>query len=174
MNGLIGSVLPGFSQMPNIHPMVVHFPIALLGSFVAMEFLGLFTGSDGVRGAASWMLYLGAAGALAAVVAGLHAAATVEHTAEVHAIIERHEGFGITVLVLAAALSVWRLIVRARFSARARAVHLIVAVIMAGMMALGADLGGLMVYGHGVGVKAPPAAPAGAQGHVHDHAGPPH
>jgi len=170
MNGLIGAVLPGFSQMPNIHPMVVHFPIALLGAFVAMELLGLLTGSDGVRAAGSWMLYLGALGAAVAVIAGLHAAGTVAHTDAVHAIIERHEGFGISVLVLASGLSLWRLAVRARFSARARAAHIAVAVVMVALMALGADLGGLMVYGHGVGVKAAQTTPAApAPGHVHDH-----
>lgn len=63
-------IMPGLAEMMNIHPLLVHFPIALLNAFVLMELLGLLLKKDEMRMAASWMLYLGTAGAAAAVTAG--------------------------------------------------------------------------------------------------------
>lgn len=163
MGNHLQNILPGLSQMTNIHPLVVHFPIALLNSFVVMEILGVILNRDDLTGAATWMLYLGTLGAAAAVSAGLWAASTVPHTDEVHDIIERHEHFGLTVLSMAVVLSAWRIFFRARFSPKARAAHIFLAIVTVVTMAFGADLGGLMVYKYGVAVKAVPV-PAG-----HDH-----
>lgn len=172
MSQYIHGLLPGMGAMANVHPMVVHFPIALLNGFLLMEVLGAFFNRDDMRAAASWMLYLGAIGAAAAVAAGLQAAPTVEHGEEVHAIMTRHMYFGFTVLALAVILSVWRARAGAGFTARARAAHILVAIVTAAVMAFGADLGGLMVYGHGVGTQGK-AATADA-GHHHGPSAPPH
>ncbi|HBG46530.1 MAG TPA: hypothetical protein DDW94_06010 [Deltaproteobacteria bacterium] len=156
-------IFQGISEMPNIHPLIVHFPIALLDSFLLMELLSFFTGRESFRFAADWMLYLGTAGALGAVLAGLWAATTVEHSEEAHAVLLTHRDLGLTVLALSLFLSAWRIYSRGRFSRKGRLFHLAVAFIIAAVMAIGADKGGLMVYKYGVGVKA-----AEAQGHEHD------
>lgn len=163
MTGLIGKVLPGVAAMANIHPLLVHFPIAFLNGFLLMEFLGVLLKKEEFRTAATWMLYLGTLGAVAAVLAGLQASAAVSHAEEVHEIMLRHRSLGITVLALGVFLSAWRLIVRGRFSFMAQLVHLAVAFVTVGVMTFGADLGGLMVYKYGVGGKAV-EQPAG---HVH-------
>lgn len=168
MEGFIEGIFPGIAAMANIHPMVIHFPIALLNAFLLMEVLGAFFRSESLRIAAGWMLYLGTVGAAAAVAAGLRAGATVPHTDEVHAIMTRHMYLGITVLVLAVILSIWRIRSGGRFSFRSQIFHILVALLVSGVMAFGADLGGLMVYGHGVGVKAVKPTP----GHSHDAAAP--
>jgi uncharacterized membrane protein len=146
--------LPGIAAMANVHPLFVHFPIALLSAFVAVEAgAGLLRRADW-RVAASALLYLGTLGAVCAVVAGLQAAESVPHGEAVHDILERHEIFGFTVLTLAILLSAWRGWRGARFGRFERAVHFLAALLMVGLITLGADLGGLMVYGHGVGVRA--------------------
>lgn len=152
--GLGDALMPGIGAMANVHPILVHFPIALLSAFLIMEVLSLALGKDSLHTAASWMLYLGTAGAAAAVAAGLIAERSIAHGDTVHAVIERHELLGLSVLGLALVLSIWRLICRARFSQMGMALHLFVAIVMVGMMVFGADLGGLMVYKHGVGVQA--------------------
>lgn len=158
-------VFQGISEMPNIHPLIVHFPIALLTSFLLMEFLNFITGKESFRAAATWMLYLGTLGALAAVLAGLWAATTVEHSGEAHEVLLRHRDLGITVLALSVILSAWRIYSGGSFSRKGQAFHLAIAFIMVTIMALGADKGGLMVYKYGVGVKA--ARTTETEGHIH-------
>lgn len=165
MTELIYSILPGVAEMANIHPMLVHFPIAFLNGFLLMEVLGFISKKDEFRTAARWMLYLGTLGALVAVAAGLRAEATLPHNEAIHEILLRHRGFGITVLVLSVVLSVWRLFRESRFKAPERVGHMILAAAVLGVMAFGADMGGLMVYKHGAGVKAVPVTER------HDHAG---
>ncbi len=148
------SVLPGMGAMDNIHPLFVHYPIALFTAFFIAEFLGVVFKKEHFRCAASFTLYLGTIAALFTVLAGYYAAATVEHSEAVHAIMENHEGFGVTVLIIAVLLSLWRLFVRRRFSPKAQIVHLVMAFVLAVIVALGADLGGLMVYKYGVGGQA--------------------
>lgn len=168
MENLLHEILPGVSQMANIHPLLVHFPIALLNGFFIMEILGLLLKKEELTAAATWMLYLGTLGAIGAVSAGLWAASTVPHGDEVHAIMERHEHFGLTVLALAVVLSAWRIYTRARLSTKARVVHLFFAFVTVVVMAFGADLGGLMVYKHGVGVKAVPVPLGHEHGEMHE------
>ncbi|MFQ5480356.1 MAG: DUF2231 domain-containing protein [Thermodesulfobacteriota bacterium] len=148
------AILPGIGAMDNVHPLFVHYPIALFTAFFVAEFLGVIFKKDHFRSAASFTLYLGNLAALAAVLAGFHAASTVEHNEAVHIIMERHEAFGVTVLILATILSIWRLYTRRKFSPRAQIVHLVAAFILTVIIAFGADLGGLMVFKYGVGGQA--------------------
>lgn len=165
MTELIGKILPGVAEMANIHPMVVHFPIALLNGFIMMEVLGFLLRKDDLRTAARWMLYLGTLGAMAAVAFGLRAEGSLPHNEDIHEILLSHKSFGITVLVLSLVLSAWRLLRERVFKTPERVAHILLGVIMLGVMALGADKGGLMVYKYGAGVKAVPVAEG------HDHSG---
>jgi uncharacterized membrane protein len=168
--GLVNSLLdtlsrglePGSSWNPiagidalgsNVHPLIVHFPIAFLIGFLLLEVIGLAFRNIAIRQIASGMLYLGAVGAVAAATAGLIAEETVPHGAAVHEIMEWHERLGLTVASLAVVMAVWRAASGVRFSAMALALHLFLAGIIAVCLFFAADLGGLMVYQYGVGVK---------------------
>jgi uncharacterized membrane protein len=70
----------------------------------------------------------------------------------VHEIMEWHERFGLTVTLLAVALSIWRMAAKQPIAGMAVALHMFLAAIMTVGMIAGADLGGLMVYQHGVAV----------------------
>ena len=160
-------LLPGFTEIGNIHPILVHFPIALLSCFVAAELFATVLKNENLRIAASWMLYLGTLGAMATVFTGFLAAQSVAHSAEVHEVILKHKAFGLTVLGLSLCLSLWRLLSRARFSPVGSGIHLLLGIVMLGVMLLGADLGGLMVYKYGVNVQAAQQP----MDHEHDHDG---
>jgi uncharacterized membrane protein len=149
----ITRLLPGLAVMPNPHPLLVHLPIALFPSFFLAELLAVLTRSESLRHAASWMLYFGMVGAALTVGTGLWAAETVEHDEAVHAVMERHELYGFAVLGLSVFLSIWRLVNRRRFTVVGQWIHLFLAVALVGIMIVGADLGGIMVYGHAVGVR---------------------
>ena len=163
---IFAGILPGITEMANVHPLFVHFPIALLNGFLLMELLGAITDKASLRAAATWMLYLGTLGAVATVITGLMAASSVGHGEGVHELMLSHKNHGLVVLAIALVLSIWRLAVSERFSTKSRVAHFILAVIMVGIMTVGADKGGLMVYKYGVSVKAVPQAEGG-----HDHAG---
>lgn len=148
------ALFPGIRALAaNVHPMVVHFPIAFLSGYLLLDLLGAAFRRPNLRRTAGWMLYLGAAAALAAATAGFFAAANVPHGMAVHEVMEWHQRLMLSVTGLALFLAVWRIAVGGNFdSAMANGLSLFVAVVMVTLMALGADLGGLMVYQHGVGV----------------------
>ena len=147
-------ILPGFSSMVNVHPLIVHFPIAFLVAFFLIDLIGSLIRNQKWRQLAGGLLYLGAIAAAAAVFAGFLAAATVEHGDNVHLILERHKNFGISVLSLSVVLSIWRLLSGGVIKGVANVVFLLFAALLNVLIMLGADLGGLMVYKHGVAVEA--------------------
>ncbi len=164
MNTIV-EFFPGLREMENFHPLLVHFPIALLTCFLLLDFVGFITNRRVFVNTASWMLFLGTLGALATVTTGLDAALSVAHPDNVHEFLEKHRNYGFNVAGLALILSFWRLANRARFSRLGHAVHLLTAVLLVFNLFCGADLGGLMVYRYGVAVK---AAQIKHSGHSHE------
>ena len=162
------SLLGGIETLgTNLHPLLLHFPIAFIFGFIFTELYGFVFRNTGARQWASGLLYLGALGAFITVVSGLIAAETVPHGAQVHEIMEWHERAGITVAVLTIGLGVWRRIGGVPKSAMATALSMILSLLIAGVLFLGADMGGMMVYGHGVGVKTLQSS-AEHQHHLHN------
>ena len=158
---------PGLREMANIHPLIVHFPIALLSCFLLLDVMASLLRSRQLSIVAGWFLALGALGAIAAAAAGLQAALTVPHPPEVHEIIEHHRYFALNTVALAVILLLWRLLNRARFSLLGRIVYLLLAGFMMINLLFAADYGGLMVYRYGVAVK---AAGIRSTGHRHGDA----
>lgn len=162
---IFSSIMPGIAAMDNIHPMLVHFPIAFLISFVLVDWLACLVKKPQWREFATGLLYLGTVMALFTVIAGFVAANSVAHGDNVHAIMERHEMFGITILSLATLLSGWRLKSGAQIKGEMNILHLLLSAILAVCLALAGDLGGLMVYKYGVAVKAVPERVT--ESHIH-------
>lgn len=155
MDDLFSEIFPGLASMPNWHPLLVHFPIALLTCYLLLDVVGAVGRKADWRRQAGSLLYLGTLFAAAAVALGLRAAASVPHGEAVHSILVSHQHHGFAVLGMALLLSLWR-----RFAPEWwKLPHLLLSTIMVAIMIHGADKGGLMVYGHGVGV----------QGVVQDH-----
>jgi len=165
---IVAKILPGLAVMDNLHPLFVHFPIALLSLFFLLDFGGSLMNKPGLRQGASWFLYCGSLFALMTVVAGLMAAGTVAHGDDVHEIMEHHEHLGISVLVLAIILSFWRVLAKSLIVGAANTLFQIFAAILIGLVVLTADLGGLMVYQYGVAVK-PVAQSNQAAAALHEH-----
>lgn len=161
-------ILPGIAAMENIHPLLVHFPIAFLSVFFVLDVAGTLANKPQWRNVAGWLLYFGAFAAIFTVLAGFIAANTVPHGDNVHAIMERHEHFGLSVLSLSLALAAWRVKTGALENGGANNFFLILAALMCAIMVLGADLGGLMVYKYGVAVQAVPLSQDAGQ-HQHSH-----
>lgn len=144
--------------MESAHPLIVHFPIALLLTAVALDVAAIASQRPALHRIALWNLWLGALGAAVAVWTGLRAAEVAKHSFEIHQIMERHERLGAATLVLGAVVVLWRLWRRDQFGRRARALILMVMLAMAGTLSYGAHLGGRLVYEFGVGSAHHPRA----------------
>lgn len=86
-------LLPGLDAAANIHPMLVHFPIAFwpvaLLAWTAAE-LG---GREDLRGVARWSVYLAAGSAVVAAASGLWATAQTGHDAPGHEFVHVHRNY---------------------------------------------------------------------------------
>jgi uncharacterized membrane protein len=152
--GFLSKLMPGLAGMDNIHPLLVHFPIAFLVAFFVLDLTASVLKKPQWREAASYFLYFGAIGALFTVIAGFMAAYSVTHSETVHHIMLRHQHFGLSVLTLSVVLSIWRLKSGATLTGAANNFFLALSGLMCILLSLGADLGGLMVYNYGTAVHA--------------------
>ena len=137
--------------MENAHPLVIHFPIALLLTALLLELAGVLWRSEGLRQVSLWNQGLGTLGVLAAVLTGRMAKAGAKHSLEIFQVMSRHEQLGYVVLWLAVAALGWRLATRRRTGMRHRWIGWGALAIVCGVLASGAHLGGELVYEHGVG-----------------------
>jgi uncharacterized membrane protein len=127
-----------------LHPLIVHFPIALVMVAAAAEVVAAATGEWRWRAAAVVNLRAGAAFAVAAVVAGwwLASAPGVDATL----LLEWHRWLGVitAVAAVAAAAATWR---RDRWSTRDLWIYRLVLSAAAIGVAVTGHLGGLLVWG---------------------------
>lgn len=175
------SVLPGLRAMPNIHPVLVHFPIAFLWGALLVELLAVWRRRDDWHRVAVVLLYLGAAGAVAAATSGWFAEETVEHTEASHEVLELHQAIMLWMTSITVVLAGIAFFGTGRLETRRLQVFLLVGLLVVCLMLLvGADRGGQLVYQFGTGVEKPvpppppaaetaPAAPQSQQQHQHQH-----
>lgn len=145
--------LKGAQELINMHPLFVHFPIALLLTSTAFYFLGTLFRKEDLFVAGKWELYLGTLSAAVTVWTGLQAAKTVPHGGGTHEIMMAHQYFGFAVLGLSALLSIWVFISKANIPSKGRIFFLAGLLLLSATLTQGADLGGRMVFLHGVGVE---------------------
>lgn len=150
--------IANYTALPNLHPALVHFPIALVPLAALADLLAALWMTER-RALALSATGLWAAAALAAGVtfwAGEQAAdSLVGVSPQVHARISEHSDWGLYTLWAVGALAVARLAL-ARWRpthAGSLALFAVAGVVATGLVFRAADLGGALVYGHGVGVE---------------------
>jgi len=142
---------PGAQHLQNVHPLVVHFPIALLFTAALIYWLGFLARHESWQWSGLWTLVLGALGAAAAAATGLYAAPGVMLAPSVKtALLASHKRMMIAVLILSAALALWAIAARP-MPVRGRGTFLALLVLVAALIAKGADYGGRMVYDYNAG-----------------------
>ncbi|HEY6618860.1 MAG TPA: DUF2231 domain-containing protein [Steroidobacteraceae bacterium] len=144
------------SPLPGWHPLVVHFPIALVLSATALLLAARLFRNESLAAAAAtvgtWNLCLGAVAALFALASGLGAVLDLDVSAAVHQAISVHVKWAMLTTLLLVLLSVWR---GAGTASRSRPSWIFLIVLIAASSALSytAYRGGKNVYEYGVGVK---------------------
>jgi len=146
-----------------LHPVVVHFPIALLSTAVLFELLGFYFRRDDFRRFGFWLLMLGLTGGIVAAVFGHWAEEAAEKMGVPKEAIELHESFAVTTLITFGLLLIYRWRIRERWTPVHNGIYLSMA--LAGLLLLGTTgyFGGDLVYRYGAGVQKesdrPPVTP---------------
>ncbi len=154
--------------MENIHPITVHFTIALFSLAVLFEILGWLLVKESFKSAALWNLMFALPAAIASVLSGRFAASAAGHNEIIHEVIETHETYGYVVLGIIAVMFVWRLFRRGKYVRKLQALFIVTGITCFVVMSIGAYYGGELVFTHGMGVK-PVMDSLAAQSH--DHSG---
>jgi uncharacterized membrane protein len=151
-----GTLLAGVRHLQNIHPLIVHFPIALLPAAVLLYVLAWLAKKESWAWTGLWLLGLGTLGAAAAVASGLYGAEGVMVAPAVREhLLVNHERIMLGVLALSVILSVWAWLARPMPLKGGVVFLLLLAVLLAGLT-VGADFGGRMVYDYNAGGNACP------------------
>lgn len=166
------STLPGLVTAPNLHPIFVHFPIALWITALLFLAVGTFRQHENLLLAGRWTLYLGTASAVLAVGSGFWATNQMGHDSPGHDLVHVHRNFMLMATGLALVGTVltftWR---RSDTPVRqwTQLAFLVAAVLV---MTLGADRGAELVFHYGIGTTRA-ALPAASEhehdDHNHDH-----
>ena len=137
----------------NIHPLIVHFPIALLIVGALCDAIGILGRRDGALRMGYILLILGAVGAVAAAFSGEAAGETASGIPGIGEGIERHENLATAAVWLSIVLALGRihLTMKRRFAGAVRIVYLVLVLGTAGLVAASGYTGGRLVYEYGAG-----------------------
>lgn len=151
---MIDRILPGASHLQNLHPLFVHFPIAFLYGAALLYFVASIRASESLKWAALWMLVLSALGAAASLATGLYAAPGLMVSVSVrHELLAHHKHLMIAASAMTGILTMWALATRP-MPTRGRYIFLAGLAAIVALIAIGADLGGQMVYDYNAGGSA--------------------
>ena len=147
-------MLPGAQRLQNIHPLVIHFPIAFLMGAALLYFLAWRLKSDRLGQSAFVVLVMGSLSLAVAVATGLRAEEGVMISLSVREqLLEPHEKAMLATSAICAILAVWAMLARP-FPKKGRLLFLLLLLVMIGVMTVGADFGGRMVYDYNAGGSA--------------------
>jgi len=144
-------LFPGAAHLQNLHPLVVHFPIAFLFGATLLYFVGASSRNESITGAALWVLVLGAIGAVISAGTGLYASEGVMIAPSVRdALLIHHRNQMVAVTALTGVLTIWAAAARP-LPRRGRWAFLIGLIAMCVLIARGADYGGRLVFDYNAG-----------------------
>lgn len=142
-------------DLTHLHPMIVHFPIALLIAGFGFDFLGLFVNRDEFTKVGFYLLVLGAVGTIAALLSGEAAGDGVAEQGPLKLALERHETAATVTVWLAATTASLRvlLVLLKKYKGYFKAG--IIGLYFAAVLAVGltGHYGGKLVYENAAGVQ---------------------
>jgi uncharacterized membrane protein len=135
-------------RLQEVHPSIVHFPIALLPLAIGADLLARATGSERLARIGRTLMPLAAASAAVSAMTGLVAQEEVQAEGDAYDLLATHRSLNVSLVTLTTAMATWRL-----GRERAGAGYLALGLAGLGAMTYSAYLGGKMVYEHGLGVR---------------------
>jgi uncharacterized membrane protein len=139
----------------HLHPMLVHFPIALLIIGLLADIVGVFTKREFYSRMALVLLILGTVGLIAAYFSGHQAAEGLMETGPLSMAVETHEEAALLTLWLMIATTLVRLglTVMRKYSGFVRLIPLAIFIMGVGSMVRTGYYGGELVFKHAAGVQ---------------------
>ena len=141
--------------MPNIHPLIIHFPIVILIMGFLADIFGLIRNNEFAKKLGCLCLVAGTGAIGLAALTGWLGHKTVAHADSTYTLIEQHQELGFVALGLFSLLTIWRFKTNWQWPDKKSVLTMMIVLQLAGVsvMIRGAHLGGLLVFQHGVGVK---------------------
>jgi uncharacterized membrane protein len=107
---VLATLVPGEQHLQNIHPLVVHFPLALLPGAALFYVLAWLTGRESLTWTGLWLLVLGTVAAAVAASTGLYAEDGVMVAPSVRwALLDVHKWWMLRVVGASVVLAGWAL-----------------------------------------------------------------
>ncbi|KAB2881368.1 DUF2231 domain-containing protein [bacterium] len=135
--------------MQNVHPMLIHFPIALFLTAMIFDLVSFARRNESFENMASKLFILSAIAFIASAITGLLAENSVSHSEEAHHIMEDHKLFQL----IATGISVFIALLIFFVKKRMQLLRLVLTLLGAGFMTYGSYLGGELVYRFGIGTN---------------------
>lgn len=135
-------------RLHEIHPSIVHYPLALFPAAVLADLAGRLTGSRGLMKAGATLMPIAAGSAVLTGAAGLVAQESVKHEGKAHDLLVTHRNLNLGLIAASLAMALLR-----QRRQKPGAGYLLAGLAAMGAMSYSAYLGGKMVYEHGVGVR---------------------
>ncbi len=137
-----------------IHPVLVHFPIALFTTFILFEILWMLLKKEWIKNSSLLTLVLGLVFVVPTIISGESAAENFEKVSHLEELIESHETFakltGITFLIV---LIVKVVLMRTgKFNIKTNLIAFLISLIGLFFLIQTGLKGGELVYKHGVGI----------------------
>ena len=156
--------------MKTLHPLIVHFPIALLITSVLFAVLAVLIKNkrEVFKDILLGNLLLGTIGAVAAIISGKFAEESLAHNTKIHEIMEVHETLGYILTSIFAIIVIWLILRRYKIQIKELIIMTSFLIIASGLLVYTAYLGGKMVYEEGAGVI-PMEKIMNNQTHEHNH-----
>ena len=146
--------------LAQLHPKLVHYPVAFLSVYVLLELTGVIFKKEFFQKTAYLFLFLGVLSAVAAVISGNQASDIASLWEDKGAIIpfgliSEHEEYATITLWYFTGLLVLRtyLVIKKKFKGMFRYMIILLAIIGGYLVYQTGDLGGRLVYDHGVGTE---------------------
>jgi len=142
-------------DLTHLHPMIVHFPIALLIIGFLSDFVGLITRKKFFSTAGFYLLILGTAGVIAAYLSGNFAGDGVTEVGTLGQALETHEEAATLTLWLVAAAAVVRigLVMMKKYSGILKGLAFALLLLGVASVARTGYYGGELVFKHAAGVQ---------------------
>lgn len=136
-----------------LHPLIVHFPIALLFVAGAFYLYSIIKSSESFFSIAAILHLVGGVSFIAAILTGQQAEAAVTHAPEIHEMIEQHELLSYISIWVFGLMYIWQMLRAKKFLQVEKIAFVTIFSVLLAVMAYSAHLGGRMVYEKGVGVE---------------------
>ncbi|MFQ5583136.1 MAG: DUF2231 domain-containing protein [Calditrichia bacterium] len=144
-----------------LHPVIVHFAIALLSTAIVLDLLYLLSGKEQFRQVSKYLLIAGTLSAVGAVLSGNHEVQSIQKIPEFEQLIESHQTSGTWTMWIFIAVTILRFVFEKFrfFSKPLKWIYYLLGVIALVFLFRTGFLGGEMVYIHGIGTSQTKKAP---------------